>query len=227
MQPPIFTEPRTKPVRLAIADDHPFFIDGFYAALQGYAQVKMAGSALNGQQLLALVNESLPDVVFTDIQMPVMDGIEATRQIKEQHPYIHVVGFSAFAEDQCVSDMLEAGASGYLLKNDDISEVLKAIDTVMSGVMCYSPQVSYRLVAQMKRTDNIPMKPAAKPHFSAFEMTVMIETANELTSKDIAVKMGVDVRSVESAKGRLIKKIGCRNSVGIANYACKYYMASL
>lgn len=220
-------ETQVKPVRVVIADDHHLFVEGFCSAMGRHKQVFVAGEAYNGQQLVNLVEDVLPDVVFTDIQMPVKDGIEATREIFRRFPFINVIGFSSFAEESFITDMMDAGAMGYLLKNEHISVILKAIEQVMKGQTFYSHEVSNKLAAMMKRTATNPMKPFGKPQFSDLEIAVMKEVCDELSDKEIAGKLGIDVRSVESAKTRIKEKTGCRNNAGIVKYAIRNYIVKL
>jgi DNA-binding NarL/FixJ family response regulator len=227
MLPETSTIPQTKPVSIVIADDHPFLIDGFCFAMKKQPQVYVAGQASNGEELLQLVEVVHPDVVFIDIQMPVMDGITATKEIMQRFPYVHVIAFTNFIEDSLITDMMEAGAMGYLLKNEHISVVLKAIEKVMNREVFYSHEVSNRLAAMMKRTGYNPMKPYDKPRFTELELAVMKEICDELSCKEIAQKLGVEVRSVEGAKARIMEKSGCRNSAGIVKYAIKNYIVRL
>lgn len=220
-------ETQVKPVRVVIADDHQIFVEGFCSAMRKHKQVFVAGEAYNGQQLIDLVDELRPDVVFTDIQMPVMDGIAATKEITERFPYINVIGFSSFLEECLITDMIDAGAMGYLLKNEHITVILRAIEKVMSGESFFSHEVSNKLAAMMKRTAYNPMKPFAKPNFTELEIAVMREVCDELSDKEIANKLGVDVRSVESAKTRIKEKTGARNSAGIVKYAIRNYIVRL
>lgn len=217
----------TKPIRIVIADDNEFFIDGFCAAMARHCGVFMAGQAGNGLQLMKLVEELRPDVVFTEVYLPQKDGISATKEIVERFPYIHVIGFSNFMEDRLIADMMEAGAMGYLLKNEPSCIILKAIDKVMKREVYYSHEVSNRVAAMVKRTAYNPMKPFEGPHFSELEMEVMREICEELSCKEIAAKLEVDVRTVESAKSRIMEKTGCRNSAGIVKYAIKNYIVKL
>jgi len=218
------TVTQTKPVSVVIADDHEFLVDGFCFAMRKHPQVFMAGQATNGEELVKLVEDVRPDVVFTDIQMPVKDGITATREIMQRYPYTNVIAFTSFIEDCLIADMMEAGAMGYLLKNEHISIILKAIDKVMKREVYYSHEVSNRVAAMVKRTGINPMKPFDRPHFSELEIAVMKEICDELSSKEIAHKLGVEVRSVESAKSRLMEKTGARNSAGIVKYAIRNYI---
>lgn len=220
-------ETQVKPVRVVIADDHQIFVEGFCSAMRKHRQVFVAGEACNGQELVDLVEDVLPDVVFTDIQMPVKDGIAATREIFQRFPYISVIGFSSFLEECLITDMIDAGAMGYLLKNEHITVILKAIEKVMNGESFFSHEVSNKLAAMMKRTAYNPMKPFTKPNFTDLEIAVMREVCDELSDKEIASKLGVDVRSVESAKTRIKDKTGARNSAGIVKYAIKNYIVRL
>src|SRR5947208_1133734 len=99
-------ETHIKPVRVVIADDHQIFVEGFCSAMRKHKQVFIAGQAYNGQELVDLVDEVRPDVVFTDIQMPVKDGIVATREILQRFPYVNVIGFSGFLEECLITDMM-------------------------------------------------------------------------------------------------------------------------
>jgi DNA-binding NarL/FixJ family response regulator len=166
-------------------------------------------------------------VVFTDIQMPVKDGITATREIMQRFPYVSVIAFSGFVEESFITDMMDAGAMGYLLKNEHITIILKAIEKVTRGETYFSHEVSNKLAAMMKRTAYNPMKPFDKPRFTDLELAVMKEICDELSSKEIACKLGVDVRSVESAKSRIMEKTGARNSAGIVKYAIRNYIVKI
>jgi two-component system, NarL family, response regulator NreC len=214
----------TKPVRIVIADDHPFFVEGFCDALRKHPHVLVAGSAANGEELVKLVEELHPDIVFTDIQMPVKDGIAATKEIRQNFPYINIIAFSGFIEDCLITDMMDAGASGYLLKNEHISQILAAIDKVMNGGNYYSREVLERLASLMKRTGSNPMKPFNKPRFTDMELSVIKEICNGLSNKEIAQKLGIDIRAVEGAKSRIMEKTGCHNSAGIVMYAIRNYI---
>ncbi len=212
------------PIRIVIADDHPFFVDGFYAAMRKHNEVRVMGHAHNGKDLLDLVQKTQPDVVITDIQMPVMDGIAATREIKRRYPQIHVIAISAFAEDVFITEMLDAGASGYLLKNAHKDEIICAIERVVRNEMHYSLEVSNKVVALMKRTKTNPMKPLDKPRFTDKELAVMKEICKGYSSKEIAQVLQLEVRAVESARQRIMEKTGCSNSTAVAMYAVRHFI---
>src|SRR5258705_10066762 len=125
------------PIRIVIADDHEIFRNGFKLLLKNQNELELVGEAENGKDLLAVVSEQQPDVVVTDIKMPVMDGIAACKIIKKIHPAIEVIALSMFNEDNLIVDMLEAGARGYLLKNTNKHELLLAAKTVHEGNTYY------------------------------------------------------------------------------------------
>jgi two-component system response regulator NreC len=221
------TTTNTKPIRIVIADDHELLVDGFCLAMKKHPQVFVAGQASNGVELIKVVEEVRPDVVITDVQMPVKDGIAATREITKRFPYVSVIAFSSFMEESLITDMMDAGAMGYLLKNERVSNILLAIDKVLGGETFYSHEVSNKLAGMLKRTAYNPMKPFDKPRFTDLELAVMKEICDELSSKEIAHKLGVDVRSVDGAKTRIMEKTGARNSAGIVKYCIKNYIVKI
>lgn len=212
------------PVRIVIADDHPVYVDGLYTGLRKHKNIRIMGHASNGIELLQLVERTQPDVVMTDIQMPGMDGIAATKEIRRRYPNIQVIALSGFAEDCLITDMLDAGASGYLLKNAHPNEIALAIEKVMQNEMHYSLEVSNKVMALMRRTQSNPMKPLNKPQFSQRELDVIKEICRGHSSKQIAEALHIDVRAVESAKERIMEKTGCNNSTAIAMYAVRNYI---
>lgn len=218
----------TPPIRIVIADDHPCFVDGFCACLRKHKEIKIEGRGANGEELLWLVEQLQPDIVFTDIEMPVMNGITATKQIKERFPNTKVIAFTGFSTNDYITDMMiEAKASGYLLKGAGKTEILKAIEKVSRGEIYCSDEVLEILVSLLQRTNTNPVKPFSKPSFTDLELNVLIETGKCLGPKQIAHKLDVDVRAVESAKQRLMEKTGCTNSAELTVYAIRNFLAPL
>ena len=109
--------PTVADIKLIIADDHEIFRDGFKLMLSKFPEIKLVGEAANGRELLELIEKENPDVILTDIKMPVMDGIEATKKIAALYPDKGVIGLSMYDDDELIIEMLEAGAKGYLIKN--------------------------------------------------------------------------------------------------------------
>ena len=216
-----------QPVRIALAGDHPVFLKGLCSALAECPQFCIAGCACNGQKLIALVEETQPDVIITDLQMPVTDGIAATTEIKKRFPRIQVIVFFAFADDEYITTMLEAGTSGLLLKNEEITNLFHTIEKVMSGQACFSPEAANRVVALVQRTCSNPMKPMEKPSFTSLEILVMKEIICGLSLKQIAQKLKIKIASARGAMQRIRKKTRCHNAAAIAVYAIKNYIVKI
>jgi DNA-binding NarL/FixJ family response regulator len=137
----------TTPVRVVLADDHPMFRYGLRAVLEGAEEVTVVGEAADGQQLLALVEQTRPDVVLTDLTMPGLDGATATRQLLQRHPELGVLVLTMHEDDEMLLRALRAGARGYLLKGADKAEILRALLAVASGEAVYGAPVARRIVA--------------------------------------------------------------------------------
>jgi DNA-binding NarL/FixJ family response regulator len=160
-------------------------------------------------------------VVVTDIKMPVMDGIEATKKISEQFPDIGIIGLSMFDEDDLIIDMLEAGAKGYLLKNSNKEQIAEAIKTVYQGDPYYCKTTSHKLTGMIAKSRFNPYKKEQKAEFSEREKEIIAMICREMTNKEIAEKLFLSVRTVEGHRLNLLEKMGVKNSVGMVVYALK------
>lgn len=208
-------------IRVIIADDHAIFRNGFKLLLRHQKNIVLCGEAESGNELLQLVKEHDPDLVFIDIQMPGMSGIEACRQIKEMNPDIKVIGLTSFNEDHYIIDMLQAGASGYLLKNTTKREVQEAMTSIFEGRMYYSAE-TLKKVTKLKAENKLHIgRKRALVKLSERELKIMELICKQLTNKEIAAELGLSVRTVESHRERIQEKVGALNTAGIVIYAMK------
>lgn len=207
-------------IRIVIADDHEIFRDGFKLLL-AHEGLELVGEAENGRELVTLVGERNPDVVITDIKMPLMDGIEASRQLKQQSPGVGIIALSMFNEDNLIVDMLEAGARGYLLKNTNKAEVHQAVTAVHRGSTYYCSATSSRLARMIAESRFNPYKDNPRPTFTPREIDVIRLICQEYTNKEIAAALGLSTRTVEGYRETIQDKMEVKNSVGIAIYAIK------
>ena len=136
----------TAPVRVVIADDHPMYRFGLHAALTGSGEIDVVAEADTGLELLALVERHLPDVVLTDLSMPGLDGVGATTRILQSHPSTGVLILTMHDEDEALFAALRAGARGYLLKDAERDDIVRAVLTVAAGEAVYGPSVAGRIV---------------------------------------------------------------------------------
>ena len=138
-------------IRLAIAEDHQSLIDGIKLLLEYEDDISIVGTANDGEALLELVRLKQPHMVITDIRMPKMDGITLTQHIKTEFPHIKVLAFTMFDQDEAVSKMLEAGASGYILKNSSLNDVLQAVRAVHAGEAYFDTGINLPKTSNKKK----------------------------------------------------------------------------
>lgn len=213
---------RSLPIRILLADDHEIFRDGFKVMLRKQTEIQLIGEASNGKELIEVTTEMQPDVVITDIKMPVMDGIEATKNISKAFPEIGIIAFSMFDEESLVVDMLEAGAKGYLLKNAPKEEIIEAIKMVNNHHSYYCSATSAKLAKLIARSSFDPYKKHKPIEFSEKEIVVMCMICEEKTNKEIADKLNLSTRTIEGYRDRIQEKINAKNSAGIVVYAIKH-----
>lgn len=205
--------------QLVIADDHEIFRQGFLSMIKKEKQLSVIGQAKDGEELVQMVVENRPDIAFVDISMPKMDGIEATRLITEQSPLTHVIALSMFNDDNHIIDMLEAGASGYLLKNTTLEEVLKAIDSVIKGDNYFCNDTSAKLVRLITGGKKHLTRNKKEISFTEREVEIIKLMCDQLTIKEIADTLGLSPRTIETHREALQEKTDSKNSIGIVIYA--------
>lgn len=208
-------------IKVVIADDHEIFRDGLKLMVSHLDNIILVGEAENGRELVALVEKEQPDVVITDIKMPLMDGIEATRYLTQQYPTIGVIALSMFDEEQLVIEMLEAGALGYLLKNSDKSELIEAINAVFMNDHYYCKRTTGRLAQMIARSKNLKQAKTSEPEFSEREKEIIQLICQEYTNKQIGEKLFISTRTVEGYRMKILEKMNAKNTVGIVIAAMK------
>lgn len=210
------------PIKIVLADDHEIFRDGFKAMIKKQPSVQLLGEASNGEELVEIVRRLHPDVIVTDIKMPKMDGLEATKLLSKELPDIGIIALSMIDEENLIIDMMEAGAKGYLLKNAHKNEIIDAIKAVHDRQIYYCDGVSSKLTRLLANNERIPfIKKESKPEFSEREITVILCICNEMTNKEIADRMNLSIRTIEGYRDRIQEKIGSKNAAGIVIYAIR------
>ena len=205
-----------------MADDHEIFRDGFQLIISRAPNIDLLAQGANGKQLVDLVEMHRPNVVVTDIKMPLMDGIEATRTITRQFPDIGVIGLSMHDEDDLILEMLEAGAKGYLLKNADKQEVIDAIETVAVGDPYYCHSTNTKLARLIARNRYQTFHRSQRPEFNEKELEIIQLICQECTNKEIGEKLFLSVRTVEGYRLKILEKMQVKNSVGLVIYAMQH-----
>ena len=210
------------PIRIVLADDHEIFRDGFKAMIKKQPSVALIGEASNGEELVKITRELKPDVVVTDIKMPKMDGLQATKILSAEFPEIGIVALSMIDEENLIIDIMEAGAKGYLLKNAHKNEIIEAIKSVNEDHIYYCNGTSAKLTRMIAKSDKIPFKKKyAKPDLSQKEIEVIHLICQEKTNKEIADELHLSIRTIEGYRDRIFEKIGAKNSAGVVIYAIR------
>lgn len=202
-------------IRIVIADDHPVVRDGLSAVLETQPDFEVVGEAGDGREAVAQVENLKPDVVLLDLDMPVMDGLEALRLIMEQHPATKVIVFTVFDTDERIVGAVQAGAQGYLLKGDaPRDEIFRAVRTVYQGGALLQPVVASKLLRQMQQP--VPASNSSTLHNEEEELTereheVLELLAHGLANKEIANRLVISERTVKFHVSAILAKLGVSN----------------
>jgi len=208
-------------ITLVIADDHEIFRQGLKLVLRNNSRIKVVGEAANGKELIDVATRLKPDVVLTDLIMPEINGIEATKEILFILPETKVIALSVFDEESLVVQILEAGGLGYLLKNAGKREIMEAIESVYNGDPYYCEAVSAALIKSISASNFNPYtsKPAAS--FTSKELEVIRFICEQHTSKEIGENLFVSTRTVEWYRKIIMEKMRVKGTAGIVIYAIK------
>jgi len=191
--------------RLLIADDHTLFRDGLRALFGSLPDTEVVGEAATGAEAISLAEELQPDVVLMDIQMPDMNGIEATRQIVQTSPHIGVIVVTMFEDDDSVFAAMRAGARGYVLKGADQEEMLRTIRAVSRGEALFGPEIAARLTAFFKASQSPAA--AAFPDLTDREREVLQHLARGLSNQDIANRLTISIKTVRNHVSNIYSKL--------------------
>ena len=192
-------------IRVLIADDHQLFRDGLKALLSA-SDTEVLGEAATGKEAIQLAAESQPDVILMDLQMPDMDGIEATRHIVRTNPHINVLMVTMFEDDSSVFAAMRAGARGYVLKGAKHDEMLRAIRAVSSGEAIFSPSIAARMMSFFAASRSaIPEE--AFPDLTDREREVLNLIARGETNADIASALTISVKTVRNHVSNIFSKL--------------------
>lgn len=208
------------PLRVLLADDHAVVRKGIREFLEEDGEVAVVAEVAGGAEAVRLAGELRPAVVVLDVQMPGVNGIEATRQIKAAYPEIRVLILTAYDEDPYVFALLRAGADGYVLKNADPDDLVRAVKTVAGGGKVLAPDIAAKVVAQMTSG-----KPAAASEqvelLSERELAVLRQAARGLTNKEIAAALGISDRTVQGHLASIYGKLAVASRTEAVTRALK------
>lgn len=212
----------TTQINLVLADDHEVFREGLRSMLSRQQNINIVGEAENGKELLAVTEKCKPDIVLTDIKMPFLDGIQATRLLAEKYPAMGIIGLSMYDEDRLIVEMMEAGAMGYLIKNASKANIIEAIETVYLGRNYYCSTTSRKLVNMLTKSKFQPGKQPEIAVFNEKEIEIIQLIYEQKTAREIADVIFLSHRTVEGLKQKVMEKMGVGNTLGLVIYALKH-----
>lgn len=208
-------------ISLVIADDHEIFRDGLALMLSKQDNLALVGQAENGKELMEMVEKHQPDLVITDIKMPHLDGIKATKLLLQKNPDLKIIALSMFDEENLIVEMLEAGAKGYLLKNADKKEILEAINTVYRDNIYYCRHTSAKLAAMIVKSRIDPHKKPRDIAFTDREKEIIKLICKQFTAQQIGDQLFLSKRTVEGYRTKIMEKMEVKNTAGVVIFALK------
>ena len=209
-----------KLIKIVLVDDHSLIRDAIRAHLNA-DNYQIIAEAKNGKEALAIMEKDKPDIVFMDINMPELDGIKTTREIKKNYPQVEVIALSMLQESQYIRQMFEAGAKGYLLKNCSEEDLRKAIEHVLEGKVYYSPEVSDSLIQGFVQPKQTTSGGSVSVKLTNREKEVLSLIAQEFSNREIAEKLFISIRTVDAHRRNLLEKTGSKNAAGLTLFALK------
>lgn len=211
-----------KTCRILIVDDHKLFREGLNFVLSQIDGFEVVGEASDGKEFLDIIDSIEVDVVLMDISMPGLDGIEATSRAIEKHPSLKIIALTMFCDEEYYYKMIQAGVSGYILKESGKDELANAITTVLKGENYFSQKLLRNIILNLNQVKNFK----GTPHKQEIKLTpreteILKLICQGLSNAEISEKISLSLRTVEGHKSNLINKTGVRNSVSLVMYALK------
>jgi DNA-binding NarL/FixJ family response regulator len=207
-----------KRIAVLLVDDHTVVRQGLRALLESEGDMSVVGEAENGRQAVMLTKKTLPDVVVMDVAMPVLNGIEATRQISKQIPATKVLGLTSYGDDDYVAQLMAAGASGFLIKQTAADDLLRAIRQVKQGKVFFSPEVAKRLLEHKREAigNGVSMKAV---ELTSRESEVLQLIAEGYANKQVAAELAISIKTVEKHRQQVMNKLNIHDVAGLTRYA--------
>lgn len=210
-------------IRIIITDDHQLFRNGLKILLNAFPEFEVTGEASNGEEFLRLIRETCADVALMDINMPEMDGIEATRKALKICPGLDIIALSMYGEEEYYYKMVDAGAKGFVLKDSDISEVKEAILTVKKGGSYFSQELLYHVIQKIKHREN----ESKSANLSKREKEILLKICEGLSNQEIAENLFISKRTVDKHRANLLGKTSSKNTASLILFAIRHKLIEI
>jgi two-component system, NarL family, response regulator LiaR len=205
------------PFSVCIVDDHKLFREGLSILLESLPYIKNVQEASDGYMFLELLNVFKPDLIFMDIGMPGMDGIETTIQALEKYPDLKIIALSMYADEDYYTRMINAGARGFILKNSGMKQVEECLENVISGYNYFSPEILSGITRNLTKKK----RPLKSGLLSEREEEVLYHICQGLSNHEIAENIGISKRTVDKHRENILLKTESKNTAGLVMYAIR------
>lgn len=213
-----------KRIKLLLVDDHPVVRKGITSCLAPHDHLQIVGEAADGREALRKARELMPDIILMDIDMPHMNGLAVTDLLRKELPRIKVLILSMHSNTDFVLRIIQSGARGYILKDAPTDELLRAIETINAGEAFFSPEVARSALNQYVKGGSVNAKVT---QLTAREREVLVHIADGLSNKEIASQLGVGVRTIETHRERIMRKLNIHSVAGLTKFAISQGLVSL
>lgn len=207
-----------KTITVLLADDHPIVCEGYRHLLGIVKDIKVIGEAHNGREAISMAKLHRPDVIVMDLSMPLLNGMEATRQILAENPAAKIIILSGHNDDEHINRVIDVGAAGYLFKQSSAQSLTQAIREVHAGNKFFSPAIIKRLESRCRRVDKTgewQLRNSLTPR----ELEVIQLIAESHANKMMAAVLGISIKTVEKHRQQLMNKLNIHDTAGLTRYA--------
>lgn len=204
-------------VSIILVDDHQLFREGLHLLLGNLDYIESIREASNVDELFDLLKQSVPEIIFMDIDLPGTDGIEITRQVLKRFPEIKIIALSMYGDEDYYTLMIEAGAKGFVLKNSGFDDVDTSIRKVMAGKNYFSQEILTGILSGINRKNH----PVKSIDFSEREIEILYQICKGLSNQEIADVLNISKRTVDKHRENILSKSGTKNTAGLVMYAIK------
>jgi len=208
-------------IRILVADNHGILRQGIQALIEKHSDMEVVGQADNGLTAVEMTRKLRPEVVLMDVTMPVLNGIEATRQIKNELPEVKVLALSVHAKREFVLDMVKAGVSGYMLKECVLDDLIQAINTVVAGQSYLSPQIARIVLEGITKDSIFAVGDRLSKTLTPRERQVLLLLVEGMSAKQVASQLGLSAKTIESNRRQIMEKADVDNLADLTKYAIR------
>jgi len=214
-------------IRILVADNHGILRQGIQALIEKHSDMEVVGQADTGLTAVEMARQLQPDVVLMDVTMPVLNGIEATRQIKSELPEVKVLALSVHAKREFVLDMVKAGASGYMLKECVLDDLIQAINTVVAGQSYLSPQIASIVLEGIAKDSIFAVGERAGEILTPRERYILQLLAEGKSAKQIASELDLSIKTIEANRRGILEKTDSNNLADLTKYAIRQGLTAI